>query len=920
MASTAGDSGHSTMMDDGVGAEIRHVTVVEGRVVDASSSSSPPPPSLATLSRGLGPASSTSTSAVPIPFPQEMPRGASSPVLSPMAQSLARSVGMEVMGHHPFMQETERKGLFQPSQGGAGEGAGAAPNAAGRASGGNSTRTAASRKMGNVDIQPLQTMIGSDMDDAGFARSRLMVAAQIHCRRFVLQALTRRGLDAAWADTIKPLLDAVVATVRPNIRKGDSMDVRKFIKIKRVPGGTRSDCEFLSGAVITKNVAHKAMRSEIKKPRILVLRFAIEYERVEKKFSSLDALLLQERGYLLKMIDKIAALRPDIVVVERSVSRLAQEFLLERGITLMLNVKKSAVDYIARCTRATPLDTIDRLNFRPKLGSCELFCIRPFALPNGRTKKLAFFQGTVPDLGCTIILRGSDSAATLSHVKCVLQFGSYISNSLRLETAFINCEWAVVPPGTGLETTEEAADGDGVVVVLADKNGEAGWTPGGGTPQLSRRGPSSSTTPSAGGGAKANTTSDDAKPDSSSLGVAATQVPEAVVGAGVGAAAAEATVATTPGQPPPTSPMAIPLARGAGPDDGSPAALRGIGDLDGVAGGSLPSQASSVDSHATAELTGTPVSAGVKPSFVMGRRARERAAARAQVGLGGSSSLPPSPTDGWRSPLLSASLAGGVEVSTPTTATAATAAAATPTTLNMALRSRTMSMFGEHFEARRTERPAEQRGQGEAHVEEFARVFPQVVLSTSPFVRFPMPYVYSEEGSKCPMRQLLPKTLFRSPELPSTRGMPLAGDMDCLAPENHQSIDVLFACMTEDHSPNALPRVLSMCSQPKVINMKYYGINDVTLGNFIEHYCFRPGYTCPSPQCDIAMEHHTRSFTHDRGKIIVGIERLRTPIPNPNPGEPDVVFMWSWCKICQILTPVLPMDHAVGCFFLYFFL
>ena len=36
---------------------------------------------------------------------------------------------------------------------------------------------------------------------------------------------------------------------------------------------------------------------------------------------------------------KMVAYKPNVVVVEKSVSRLAQEFLLEAGITLLYNVK-----------------------------------------------------------------------------------------------------------------------------------------------------------------------------------------------------------------------------------------------------------------------------------------------------------------------------------------------------------------------------------------------------------------------------------------------------------------------------------------------------------------------------------------------------------------------------------------------------
>ena len=48
---------------------------------------------------------------------------------------------------------------------------------------------------------------------------------------------------------------------------------------------------------------------------------------------------MQEKEFLTKSVAKITAYCPDIVVVEKSVSRLAQVFLLDAGITLLFNVK-----------------------------------------------------------------------------------------------------------------------------------------------------------------------------------------------------------------------------------------------------------------------------------------------------------------------------------------------------------------------------------------------------------------------------------------------------------------------------------------------------------------------------------------------------------------------------------------------------
>ena len=61
---------------------------------------------------------------------------------------------------------------------------------------------------------------------------------------------------------------------------------------------------------------------------------------------------LQEREHLRQAVDKLARLAPDVLLVERSVARDAQDALLQRNISLALNVKRSMLDRLARCTGA----------------------------------------------------------------------------------------------------------------------------------------------------------------------------------------------------------------------------------------------------------------------------------------------------------------------------------------------------------------------------------------------------------------------------------------------------------------------------------------------------------------------------------------------------------------------------------------
>ena len=63
--------------------------------------------------------------------------------------------------------------------------------------------------------------------------------------------------------------------------------------------------------------------------------FPSRYQRRDDRLSSLDTVLEQEHEYIQIQVAKILALKPDIVMVEKTVSRLAQDLLRQADITLM---------------------------------------------------------------------------------------------------------------------------------------------------------------------------------------------------------------------------------------------------------------------------------------------------------------------------------------------------------------------------------------------------------------------------------------------------------------------------------------------------------------------------------------------------------------------------------------------------------
>lgn len=119
----------------------------------------------------------------------------------------------------------------------------------------------------------------------------------------------------------------------------------------------------------------------------------------------------QEIDYLKMIVSKIEAHRPNVLLVEKTVSSYAQEYLLAKEISLVLNVKRPLLQRIARCTGASITPSVDRLS-TTRLGHCELFRIERVSeeleaanqLNKKPSKTLMFFEGCPRRLGCTVMV------------------------------------------------------------------------------------------------------------------------------------------------------------------------------------------------------------------------------------------------------------------------------------------------------------------------------------------------------------------------------------------------------------------------------------------------------------------------------------------------------------------------------------
>uniref|UniRef100_A0A669D6T3 Phosphoinositide kinase, FYVE finger containing n=1 Tax=Oreochromis niloticus TaxID=8128 RepID=A0A669D6T3_ORENI len=317
------------------------------------------------------------------------------------------------------------------------------------------------------------------------AMERLLSANHSHMMALLQQLLYSESLSLSWRDIIVPVVRQVVQTVRPDVRNcDDDMDIRQLVHIKKIPGGKKFDSMVVNGFVCTKNIAHKKMNPYIKNPRILMLKCSIEYlYREETKFTSIDPIVLQEREFLKNYVQRIVDVRPNLVLVEKTVSRIAQDMLLEHGITLVINVKPQVLDRVSRMTQGDLVMSMDQLLTKPRLGTCHKFYMQPFILANSEVKTLMFFEGCPPHLGCSIKLRGA-SEYELARVKEIIMLMVCVAYHSQLEISFLMDEFAM-PPSLAqstsfpclLEGSEDSAsaaqtEDEGLPLDSSSKNGE----------------------------------------------------------------------------------------------------------------------------------------------------------------------------------------------------------------------------------------------------------------------------------------------------------------------------------------------------------------------------------------------------------------------------------------------------------------
>merc|ERR1712002_1196266 len=119
------------------------------------------------------------------------------------------------------------------------------------------------------------------------------------------------GLNT-WSDMSCKIALTAVRTCSTEQYGRREIDIKRYAKVEKVPGGELSDSRVLDGIMLNKDVVHPRMKRRLENPRILLLDCNLEYKKGESqtnieimKEDDFSKILEMEESYIKKICEEI---------------------------------------------------------------------------------------------------------------------------------------------------------------------------------------------------------------------------------------------------------------------------------------------------------------------------------------------------------------------------------------------------------------------------------------------------------------------------------------------------------------------------------------------------------------------------------------------------------------------------------------
>lgn len=241
-----------------------------------------------------------------------------------------------------------------------------------------------------------------------------------------------------WADLAVKIALEAVNTVMLTENGRTEVDIKRYAKVEKIPGGSIEESQILRGVMVNKDVTHAKMRRRIENPRIILLDCSLEYKKGESQTNveisgeaDFTRMLQLEEEHVQKQCEEIIALKPDLVFTEKGISDLAQHFLLKAGITAIRRVRKSDNNRIARACGATVVNRTEELQESDVGLGCGLFEVKKLG-----DEYFTYITECKNPKACTILLRGA-SKDILNEIERNLQDALQVARNIILSPRLV---------------------------------------------------------------------------------------------------------------------------------------------------------------------------------------------------------------------------------------------------------------------------------------------------------------------------------------------------------------------------------------------------------------------------------------------------------------------------------------------------
>lgn len=282
--------------------------------------------------------------------------------------------------------------------------------------------------------EALEDMINVLQNDVSIALDKTDTAAVAE----VVKACVGTKFIGRWSEMAVKIAMEAVTTVMFEENGRTEIDIKKYAKVEKIPGGSIDDSAVLRGVMLNKDVTHPKMRRHIVNPRIVLLDCSLEYKKGESQTNveisgdtDFTKLLQIEEEFVQRICEDIIAVKPDLVFTEKGVSDLAQHYLLKAGITAIRRLRKTDNLRVARACGATIVNRTEELTEKDVGLGCGLFEIRKMG-----DEYFTFITECKDPKACTILLRGA-SKDILNETERNLQDALHVARNLMLEPRLV---------------------------------------------------------------------------------------------------------------------------------------------------------------------------------------------------------------------------------------------------------------------------------------------------------------------------------------------------------------------------------------------------------------------------------------------------------------------------------------------------